>query len=119
MTTVNYGEVAKIILAQIRASDKWALGDWGVIANGYPIVALDTGLGGIRFKTAGAVKWKGWVEITLNGLDLYDLRFYRIRKKKDPELGIPVDTLIVDEEISDIYCDMLVDVIDRRVLGKR
>jgi len=64
---------AQIILSQIKTIDKWALGAWGA----KDLINLGDGL---KFKSSGMVKWKGWVEIKLNyGTDLYDIKFYKIR----------------------------------------
>lgn len=56
-----------------------------------------------------------YLKIQLNGLDLYDLTFSRIKKTLTPlakELGIKVydeETVIV-KEYKDVYADMLQDI---------
>lgn len=67
--------IAKIIVDQIKTIDPMSFGAWGVRA----INSKDRG---IYFKTTGMVRWKGTVEIVLNGNDLYDIRFLRVRAGK-------------------------------------
>lgn len=94
-------EVAKTIISQIKTLDPMALFAWGT--SRYPLVATKEGL---RFKTSGMVKWKGFVHIKYNpGTDLYDIDFFRIREHE----------VKMDEQITDIYAESLVEVIDRRV----
>lgn len=91
--------IAKNILEQIKAIDVWALGAWGA----KELVAMNDGL---KFKTSGMVKWKGYVYIQYNeGQDLYDVIFAKIRKYEWKE----------QERVEGVYFDQLVEVIDRRV----
>lgn len=91
--------VAKTILNQIRAIDPRATWAWGA----KEFVASSVG---VKFKTSGAVRWKGYVHVKYNeGNDLYDIEFYRIRAAK----------IIVDTKVEGVYSDMLVDVIDGQV----
>jgi hypothetical protein len=50
----------------------------------------------------------GWtkIKIRLNGLDLYDLTFYRIRQKD------LLPTVVAEKTVSDIYFDGLHDTIE-------
>jgi hypothetical protein len=65
--------VAEIILKQIKALDRQALMAWG--AKDY--VNMGNGL---KFKTSGLVKWKGYVYIWYDvGMDLYNVDFFQIR----------------------------------------
>ena len=65
--------IAQTIFGQIKALDRLALGAWGAKD------LVNTGKG-LKFKTSGMVKWKGWVEIILDeGQDLYNINFYKIR----------------------------------------
>ena len=43
------------------------------------------------------------IEISLNGKDLYDIRFCKIRSLD----------LVTDYTMNDIYCDQLVDIIEK------
>jgi hypothetical protein len=91
--------VAKIILQQINAIDPRAIWAWG--AKDFVATSL-----GLKFKTSGMVKWKGYVHVKYNeASDLYDIEFYRVRGAK----------LITDSVLSGVYCDMLVDIIDGQV----
>lgn len=91
--------VAKTILAQIKALDKWAIGAWGV-------KDLVGGENYLAFKTSGMVKWKGYVKIEYDyGADLYNIEFYRIRKME----------VKVDKRVEGVYADMLVEIIDGQV----
>jgi hypothetical protein len=66
--------VATIIRDQIRQLDRWAFGAWG--ARDF----LNMG-NGLKFKTSGMVRWKGYVYIKYDvGQDLYNIDFFRIRK---------------------------------------
>ncbi len=94
--------IAKIIHSQIKALDFWAFGAWGA----KNLVALNDGL---QFKTSGMVGWKGQVQITLNGSDLYDIAFVRVRKVKGEY------KVITDKKVTDIFVDDLVNQIDIQV----
>jgi hypothetical protein len=90
--------IAKTILAQIKMIDPRATWAWG--AKDFVGTANS-----IRFKTSGMVKWKGYVEVSLNGRDLYDVEFYRVR-------GIEVKVV---SKLNDIFAEDLVNVIDEQV----
>ena len=90
--------VAKIILDQIKTIDRCALMAWGA----KQFVGTDDT---IQFKTSGMVKWKGTVAITLNASDLYDVKFFKIRKFE----------ITNEEVVSDVFVEDLVNVIDEKV----
>ena len=90
--------VAKPILSQIKALDGWSLGAWGA----KDLVALENGL---QFKSSGMVKNKGIVQIKLNGSDLYDVSFGKVRKFEYKEI----------KKINDVFVGDLVDIIDEMV----
>jgi hypothetical protein len=90
--------VAKTILSQIKALDGWSLGAWGA----KDLVALENGL---QFKSSGMVKNKGIVQIKLNGSDLYDVSFGKVRKFEYKEI----------KKINDVFVGDLVDIIDEMV----
>lgn len=95
--------VAITIRDQIKATDPMALFAWGAIG------FVNTGKG-LRFKTSGMTRWKGYVNIILDeGKDLYEVQFLRFRKVK----GVP--TFKTDKVVTDVYCDQLVSVIDEFV----
>lgn len=91
--------VAKIILGQIKALDKWALGAWGA----KDLVAMNDGL---KFKTSGMVRWKGYVYVKYDeGQDLYNVIFGRIRKYEWK----------VDKQVDGVFVEDLVEVINSQV----
>lgn len=56
-----------------------------------------------------------YLKIQLNGLDLYDLTFSRIKKTQNPEykaLGIKIydEEIVIVKEYKDVYADMLPDI---------
>jgi len=86
---------AQIILSQIKTLDPMATFAWGA----KDMIRITDGL---KFKTSGMVKWKGYVEVTLNGSDLYDIDFYKIRGAK----------LTYTEQVTDVFVEDLVSTID-------
>jgi len=95
--------VAQTILTQIQTIDPRALWAWGSKEH------MRTSTDGIMFKTSGMVKWKGKVQIELNGADLYDVTFLRIRKVKGQY------TCITDKKVTDVFVGDLVNTIDLQV----
>jgi hypothetical protein len=92
-------DLAKTILGQIKAIDPRALMAWD--AKDY--VAMGDGL---RFKSSGMVKWKGYVYVKYDvGQDLYNIEFSRVRGAK----------LIVDNVVEGVFVDSLVEIIDAQV----
>ena len=92
-------QVAKTILSQIKSLDSRAMWAWGA----KDLIAMPDGL---KFKTSGLCRWKGYVYVKYNqGTDLYDIQFFRLRKME----------VKMDYETTDIFCDKLVDVIDSQV----
>lgn len=88
--------IAKTILSQIKTIDPMATFAWGA----KEFVNMGDGL---KFKTSGMVKWKGYVYIRYNkGTDLYDIDFFRIR-------NVEIKT---DKIIRDVFAEDLVNVIN-------
>ena len=88
--------IGKTILSQIKSIDFWAMGAWGA----KDLVAMNDGL---KFKTSGMVKWKGYVYVKYDyGQDLYDVIFARIRKYEWVE----------DKKVEGVYAEDLVRIID-------
>jgi hypothetical protein len=88
--------VAQTILSQIKTLDRTAMIAWGA----KDLVNMNDGL---KFKTSGMTKWKGYVYVKYNeGSDLYDIDFFRIR-------GVDVK---YDKQAKGIYAEDLVWVID-------
>ncbi|WP_366182953.1 hypothetical protein [Flavobacterium ovatum] len=90
-------EIAKTIIAQIKFADKWALMAYGS-TNYMALPESKEYQGGLQFKVNG-FKHKGTVRIQLNWIDTYTITF--LNKKGE-----------VKKEVEDVYCDMLVDVLD-------
>jgi hypothetical protein len=90
--------VAKTILDQIKCCDPRALWAWG--AKDY-VGSND----GIQFKVGGMTRWKGTVIVKLNGSDLYDVRFFRLRGTK----------VLEDVTKKDIFVENLVTILDEKI----
>ena len=91
--------IAKNILEQIKAIDVWALGAWGA----KELVAMNDGL---KFKTSGMVRWKGYVHVKYNrGTDLYDIDFFRIRSSQ----------IKIDKAVQGVFVEDLVETINSQV----
>lgn len=91
--------IATIIRDQIKAIDFWAFGAWGAKD------LVNTGKG-LKFKTSGSVRWKGFVNVVYEeGKDLYKIEFFRIR-------GVKV---ITDKIVEDVFVEDMVNIIDAQV----
>lgn len=78
---------------------------------------------GLRFEVSGS-SFKGVVEVTLNGKDLYDVKFLKASKKQNAyakDLGVKkFDTsMTVDSMVSDVFCDELMVVLENKVENRR
>ena len=91
-------EIAVTILDQIKTIDPRATWAWGA----KDMVAMENGL---RFKTTGMVKNKGYVTIKLNGSDLYDIEFGKIRNLKYKAM----------KREEDVFAEDMVNFIDTMV----
>lgn len=92
-------DIAKIIMSQIKTIDRQAFMAWG--AKDY--VNMGDGL---KFKTSGMVKWKGYVYVRYDrGRDLYNVEFATIRKMEWK----------VVKKVEGVYAEDLVNVIDEQV----
>lgn len=88
--------IAQTILSQIKTIDPMATFAWGA----KDLVNMGDGL---KFKTTGMVKWKGYVYIKYNqGTDLYDIEFFRIRNFEVKN----------DKQMHDVFAEDLVNIID-------
>lgn len=89
----------KTILDQLIAMDKMAVWAWG----SHKFIVIENGL---QFKVQGPKTKKGaYIEIKVNGRDLYDVKLKRNVKK----------AIKVDSDVNDIFVDQLIDVIDHMV----
>jgi hypothetical protein len=91
-------EVAKTILSQIKTLDRMAMCAWGA----KNLVDIEDGL---MFNSSGMVKNKGYITIKLNGNDLYDVTFGKIRKLEYKELV----------RVEDVFVENLVETVDNMV----
>lgn len=88
--------VAQTILSQIKTIDPRATWAWGA----KEFVDMRDGL---KFKTSGMVKWKGYVYVRYNAAtDLYDIEFFRIRNFE----------VKIDKQVRDVFAEDLVRIID-------
>lgn len=91
--------VAQIIRSQIYALDRFAFGAWGAKD------LLNMG-NGLKFKTSGMVKWKGYVYVKYDdGSDLYNIDFFRVR-------GVDIK---YDKQVEGVFVEDLVRIIDAQV----
>ena len=91
--------IAQTILTQIKTLDPMAMTAWGA----KDLIAMNDGL---KFKTSGMVKWKGYVYIQYNhGQDLYDIIFAKIRKYEWKE----------EKKVTGVFFDQLINIIDKQV----
>lgn len=90
---------AQIILSQIKAIDPRATWAWGA----KELVAMRDGL---KFKTSGMVKWKGYVYVRYNdATDLSDIEFFRVRNFEVKQ----------DNQFRGVFAEDLVRIIDEVV----
>ena len=90
---------AQIILSQIKQLDPMALFAWGA----KDMINMGNGL---KFKTSGMVKWKGYVYIKYDeGQDLYNIDFFKIRK---------VD-VVYTKQLEGVFAEDMVRLIDEVV----
>ena len=93
----NFG-IAGVVYSQIKTMSPWAMAAWGA----KELVVLKDG---IQFKSSGMVKNKGIIQVKLNGSDLYDVTFGKVRKFKYKEI----------KKVTDVFVEDLIDVIAEMV----
>ena len=81
--------VAKTVYSQIKTLSPWAMPAWGA----KELVDLKDG---IQFKSSGMVKNKGIIQVKLNGSDLYNVTFGKVRKFKYKEMKKVTDVFVGD-----------------------
>ena len=79
-------DIAKTIFSQIKALDPYAFLAWGA-KDLTTLLDKNDIENGLRFKTSGLCENIGYVNITLNPRDYYDVTFGRIRKSEWKELN--------------------------------
>ena len=98
MTAANNFGTAGVVYSQIKTMSPWAMAAWGA----KELVVLKDG---IQFKSSGMVKNKGIIQIKLNGSDLYNVTFGKVRKFKYKQL----------KKVTDVFVEDLIGVIDEMV----
>lgn len=91
--------VAKTIVQQINATDFWARARWGV----KQALALGSGTSGVQFSCTKGIK----IRVVLDPSDTYSVEIGRVRRSRSGW------TYTKHYEMSDVYADVLVQVIDR------
>ena len=88
-------DIAKTIFYQIKSLDPYAFLAWGAKDL---ITLLDKNdiENGLRFKTSGLCENIGYVNVTLNPRDYYDVTFGTIQKSKWKELNRQNDVFAFD-----------------------
>jgi len=113
-------EIANTILSQLKTGQqsKIRMMRWG--ATGFMGMKKEGKLGTLRFKVNG-LKFKGFVYISLNGSDTYDIEFVKVKRRKDEELSKLYGRTKFEEytetvkEMNGIYCDQMNELIDEYV----
>jgi len=98
MSVANNFGIAGVVYSQIKTMSPWAMAAWGA----KELVVLKDG---IQFKSSGMVKNKGIIQIKLNGSDLYNVTFGKVRKFKYKEI----------KKVTDVFAEDLIGVIDEMV----
>ena len=98
MSVANNFGIAGVVYSQIKTMSPWAMAAWGA----KELVVLKDG---IQFKSSGMVKNKGIIQVKLNGSDLYDVTFGKVRKFKYKEI----------KKVTDVFVEDLIGVIDEMV----
>jgi hypothetical protein len=92
-------EVATTIKSQLYIMDRNLMMALG--ASDFSASETETGDPCLLFRTRG-VKHKGWVQISLNGMDTYDIKLFTLR----------TTVIKIKKEIKDIYVDMLPNILE-------
>ena len=88
-------DIAKTIFYQIKALDPYAFSAWGA-KNLTTLLDKNDIENGLRFKTSGLCENIGYVNVTLNPRDYYDVTFGTIQKSKWKELNRQNDVFAFD-----------------------
>lgn len=104
MSAANNFGIAGVIYSQIKTMSPLAMVSWGT----KELVVLKDGL---QFKSSGMVKNKGIIQIKLNGSDLYDVSFGKVRKYKE----INNYGYKQIKKVTNVFVEDLVDTIDEMV----
>ena len=88
-------DIAKTIFYQIKSLDPYAFSAWGA-KDLTTLLDKNDIENGLRFKTSGLCENIGYVNITLNPRDYYDVTFGTIQKSKWKELNRQNDVFAFD-----------------------
>tara|TARA_R110002073_G_scaffold287028_1_gene451704 strand:- start:149 stop:451 length:303 start_codon:yes stop_codon:yes gene_type:complete len=88
-------DIAKTIFYQIKSLDPYAFLAWGA-KDLTTLLDKNDIENGLRFKTSGLCENIGYVNITLNPRDYYDVTFGTIQKSKWKELNRQNDVFAFD-----------------------
>ena len=88
-------DIAKTIFYQIKSLDPYAFSAWGA-KDLTTLLDKNDIENGLRFKTSGLVENIGYVNVTLNPRDYYDVTFGTIQKSKWKELNRQNDVFAFD-----------------------
>jgi len=88
-------DIAKTIFSQIKSLDPYAFSAWGA-KDLTTLLDKNDIENGLRFKTSGLCENIGYVNITLNPRDYYDVTFGTIQKSKWKELNRQNDVFAFD-----------------------
>ena len=88
-------DIAKTIFSQIKSLDPYAFSAWGA-KDLTTLLDKNDIENGLRFKTSGLVENIGYVNVTLNPRDYYDVTFGTIQKSKWKELNRQNDVFAFD-----------------------
>ena len=88
-------DIAKTIFSQIKALDPYAFSAWGA-KDLTTLLDKNDIENGLRFKTSGLCENIGYVNVTLNPRDYYDVTFGTIQKSKWKELNRQNDVFAFD-----------------------
>jgi len=92
-------KIAQTILSQIKTLDPRAMMAWGA----KDLISMGDGL---KFKTSGLARWKGYVYIKyIESADLYQIQFFRFRNME----------VKYDSVVNNVFVEDLVDIIDSQV----
>ena len=104
MSVANNFGIAGVVYSQIKTMSPWAMAAWGA----KELVVLKDG---IQFKSSGMVKNKGIIQVKLNGSDLYDVTFGKVRKYKE----INNYGYKQIKKVTNVFVEDLIDTIDEMV----
>lgn len=109
-------QIAQTIWEQMKTMD----GNLCMCMGVHKLQVIDNG---VQFKVNGS-SFKGLVQITLNGADLYDISFVKLARKQNKQaMAYGVRTFDISPEVvesyKDVFVDEMMDVLERTVESRR